>query len=171
MSKYKTLITTQYLENYGAHSENGKFEDGNAYWKFKGGEQYVISTNSHQEANAVAFMSAYLQKDNDSRYGKQVITSWEFLPFSWVEEDTCSADDPFATAPIYIDIEEYFELQKSGSGATPNVQGPEYDTAGGTNKPPGFFAGESDPGPVEKSGFGSPVEKQRAGERCCQLPG
>jgi len=47
MSKYKTLITTQYLENYGAHSENGKFEDGNAYWKFKGGEQYVISTNSH----------------------------------------------------------------------------------------------------------------------------
>ena len=34
MSKFKTLITTQYLENYGAHSENGKFEDGNAYWKF-----------------------------------------------------------------------------------------------------------------------------------------
>ena len=112
MSKFKTLITTQYLENYGAHSENGKFEDGNAYWKFKGGEQYVISTNSHKEANAVAFMSAYLQKDNDSCYGKQLITSWEMLPEGWVEEDLADAQDDFFRAPFYIDIEEYFELQK-----------------------------------------------------------
>ena len=162
MSKYRTLITTQYLENYGAHSENGKFEDGNAYWKFKGGDKYVISTNSHKEANAVAFMSAYLQKDNDSRYAKQIITSWEALPADWVEEDTCSADDPFATAPSYIDIEEYFELQKSGSGATPNVQGPEYDTAGGTRRGHPI---QSAPGKTAIS------TKLGAGESCCQLPG
>ena len=112
MSKYRILITTQYLENYGAHSENGKFEDGNAYWKFKGGEQYVISTNSHKEANAVAFMSAYLQKENDNCRGKELITSWEMLPEGWVEEDLADAQDDFFRAPFYIDIEEYFELQK-----------------------------------------------------------
>jgi len=113
MTKYKTLITTQYLENYGAHSENGKFEDGNAYWKFKGGEQYVISTNSHKEANAVAFMSAYLQKDNDNCRGKELITSWEMLPTDWVEEDLIvEGQEEFFHAPFYIDVEEYFELQK-----------------------------------------------------------
>ena len=112
MSKYRTLITTQYLENYGAHSENGKFEDGNAYWKFKGGEQYVISTNSHKEANAVAFMSAYLQKENNNCRGKELITSWEMLPTDWVEEDLADAQDDFFRSPFYIDIEEYMELQK-----------------------------------------------------------
>jgi len=113
MSKYRTLITTQYLENYGAHSENGKFEDGNACWKFKGGEQYVISTNSHREANAVAFLSAYLQKENNNCHGKEVITSWEFLPFGWVEEDMIvEGQEEFFRAPFYIDIEEYMELQK-----------------------------------------------------------
>ena len=113
MSKFKTLITTQYLENYGAHSENGKFEDGNAYWKFKGGEQYVISTNSHKEANAVAFLSAYLQKENDNCRGKELITSWEMLPTDWVEEDLIvEGQEEFFRAPFYIDVEEYFELQK-----------------------------------------------------------
>ena len=111
MSKYRTLITTQYLENYGAHSENGKFEDGNASWKFKGGEQYVISTDSHREANAVAFLSAYLQKENNSCHGKELITSWEFLPFGWVEEDMIvEGQEEFFRAPFYID--EYFELQR-----------------------------------------------------------
>ena len=113
MSKYRTLITTQYLENYGAHSENGKFEDGNACWKFKGGEQYVISTDSHREANAVAFLSAYLQKENNNCHGKEVITSWEFLPFGWCEEDMIvEGQEEFFRATFYIDIEEYFELQK-----------------------------------------------------------
>ena len=113
MSKYRTLITTQYLENYGAHSENGKFEDGNAHWKFKGGELYVISTDSHREANAVAFLSAYLQKENNNCHGKEVITSWEFLPFGWCEEDLIvEGQEEFFRAPFYIDIEEYFELQK-----------------------------------------------------------
>ena len=112
MSKYRTLITTQYLENYGAHSENGKFEDGNAYWKFKGGEQYVISTNSHKEANAVAFLHAYLQKENNNCRGKELVTSWEMLPTDWVEEDLYDEEDDFFRSPFYIDVEEYFELQK-----------------------------------------------------------
>ena len=121
MQKYRTLITTQYLENYGAHSENGKFEDGNAYWKFKGGEQYIISmSGSDRAANAVAFLSAYLQKDNDSRYGKQLIISWESIGADWAPENDWEK-------PIELDVEEYFASKKD--------------------------------------------DKQRAGERCCQLPG
>ena len=142
MSKYKTLITTQYLENYGAHSENGKFEDGNACWKFKGGQQYVISSNFPREATAVAFMSAYLQKDNDSRYGKQLIISWEALPDGWVEEDTFNENNFEFTAPIYIDVEEYMEMQQM---AKPTRKAAPGKTAIST--------------------------KQRVGEQCCQLPG
>ena len=153
MSKYKTLITTQYLENYGAHSENGKFEDGNAYWKFKGGEQYVISTNSHKEANAVAFLSAYLQKDNDSRYGKQLVISWEALPDGWVEEDTFNENNFEFTAPIYIDVEEYMEMQ---------------EMAKPTRKPAETRVGH----PIQSAQGKTAIStKQRAGERFCQLPG
>ena len=37
------VVHTQTLENYGAHSEDGLYSSGNAYWKFKGGKEYVIS--------------------------------------------------------------------------------------------------------------------------------
>lgn len=37
----KITITTQYSENYGAHSWNGEGECPQ-YWKNKGGEEYVI---------------------------------------------------------------------------------------------------------------------------------
>ena len=72
--KHRTLINTQCLENYGAHDANGKFVDGNGYWKFKGGEQYIISSNENRPANAVAFLSAMLQKDNNSLYSKEYAT-------------------------------------------------------------------------------------------------
>ena len=155
MSKYRTLITTQYLENYGAHSENGKFEDGNACWKFKGGEQYVISTDSHREANAVAFLSAYLQKENNSCHGKEVITSWEFLPFGWCEEDMIvEGQEEFFRAPFYIDIEEYFELQKRVKAKAKAGKAISVD-----RKPGGTISASTMPpvSDLEKAGFGMPV--------------
>ena len=39
----KFAIHTQTLENYGAHSESGKYADGQAYWKFKPGTTYIVS--------------------------------------------------------------------------------------------------------------------------------
>ena len=99
--KYRTLVTTQYLENYGAHSENGKFEDGNSCWKFKGGEQYIVSMPTDRTANAVAFISAYLQKNNNSRYGKELPVSWEPIGADWAPENDWEK-------PIEIDVEEYF---------------------------------------------------------------
>ena len=36
------IVTTQGLENYGAHAESGKFADGQNYWKFKSGSTYLV---------------------------------------------------------------------------------------------------------------------------------
>ena len=51
------VITTQFLENYGAHAESGKFRDGMAYWKMKGGTDYIVSGLDRIQ-DAVAFVAA-----------------------------------------------------------------------------------------------------------------
>jgi len=51
------VITTQFLENYGAHCESGKFADGNAYWKMKGGSDYLVQDLDRVQ-DAVAFVMA-----------------------------------------------------------------------------------------------------------------
>ena len=53
----KFVISTQYLENYGAHCEDGKFSSGNAYWKMKGGTDYVVSGLDRIQ-DAVAYVAA-----------------------------------------------------------------------------------------------------------------
>ena len=56
-SKETFLVTTQTLENYGAHCESGKFADNHAYWKFKNGSDYII-TGVDRLQDAVAFVAA-----------------------------------------------------------------------------------------------------------------
>ena len=51
------VISTQILENYGAHCESGRFRDGNAYWKMKGGTDYCVSGLDRIQ-DAVAFVAA-----------------------------------------------------------------------------------------------------------------
>jgi len=51
------VVTTQALENYGAHSESGKFSDGNAYWKFKSGTDYLVRGLDRPQ-DAMAFVAA-----------------------------------------------------------------------------------------------------------------
>ena len=53
----KYVVHTQTLENYGAHCEDGKFSSGNAYWKFKGGDTYVVD-GLERMSDAVAFVAA-----------------------------------------------------------------------------------------------------------------
>jgi hypothetical protein len=53
----KFVISTQYLENYGAHCEDGKFSSGNAYWKMKGGTDYIVS-DLERVQDAIAFVMA-----------------------------------------------------------------------------------------------------------------
>ena len=51
------VISTQTIENYGAHAGDGKFSSGNAYWKFKGGTDYIVS-GLDRIADAAAFVMA-----------------------------------------------------------------------------------------------------------------
>jgi len=100
MPKYRTLITTQLIENYGAHNGSGKFADGEACWKFKGGNQYLVSTDNPREANAVAFLVAYLRDKNTTGW-KEVVRDWDYLSDEdWVQ---ANIDDGIEE----IDIEEY----------------------------------------------------------------
>lgn len=57
------VVHTQFLENYGAHAESGKFSDDNHYWKFKGGTTYVVD-GLDREADAVAFVMAGFSENN-----------------------------------------------------------------------------------------------------------
>ena len=59
----KYVISTQCLENYGAHCESGKFSDGNAYWKMKGGADYIVS-GLERIQDAVAFVGALCMQNN-----------------------------------------------------------------------------------------------------------
>jgi hypothetical protein len=51
------IVRTQILENYGAHCEDGKFSSGNAYWKAKGGTDYLV-TGLDRYQDAWAFVAA-----------------------------------------------------------------------------------------------------------------
>ena len=57
------VVTTQILENYGAHSEDGKFASGNAYWKMKGGTDYIVRDVDRAQ-DAMAFVAAKFTINN-----------------------------------------------------------------------------------------------------------
>jgi len=68
------VITTQFLENYGAHCEDGKFKSGNAYWKMKGGTDYLVSGLDRIQ-DAVAFVAATAMEN--SLYAKEFPVEWQ----------------------------------------------------------------------------------------------
>ena len=84
----KFVISTQYLENYGAHCEDGKFSSGNAYWKFKNGTDYIVSGLTRIQ-DAVAFVMAKFG-DNDL-YGKEFPI--KFQTFEQWEAELTEMDD------------------------------------------------------------------------------
>ena len=59
------FVTTQTLENYGAHCKSGKFADNHAYWKFKNGSDYII-TGVDRLQDAVAFVAAITMENGIS---------------------------------------------------------------------------------------------------------
>jgi hypothetical protein len=76
------VVKTQILENYGAHSEDGKFSSGNAYWKFKGGNDYIVNDVTRPQ-DAMAFVAAKFSENNISfkEFPTKVIT-WQ----EWQDE-------------------------------------------------------------------------------------
>ena len=78
------VVKTQFLENYGAHCESGKFADGNAYWKMKGGSEYLVQDLDRIQ-DAVAFVAAIAIENG--------IGAKEF-PIEWMTESEWVAQLP-----------------------------------------------------------------------------
>jgi len=76
------VITTQFLENYGAHCEDGKFSSGNAYWKMKGGTDYCVSGLDRIQ-DAVAFVAAL--RIQNSLGAKEFPVEWKTYA-EWVAD-------------------------------------------------------------------------------------
>ena len=77
------LVTTQTLENYGAHCESGKFADNHAHWKFKAGSDYII-TGVDRLQDAVAFVAA-ITMENGIGY-KEFPCHFEQVPHDYQTE-------------------------------------------------------------------------------------
>ena len=78
------VVKTQFLENYGAHAEDGKFSSGNAYWKFKGGDEYLVEDLDRIQ-DAVAFVAAL------SMYNS---VGYKEFPIEWMTEEQWIAQLP-----------------------------------------------------------------------------
>ena len=83
------VVHTQFLENYGAHAESGRFADGAAYWKFKGGDTYVVSGLDRIQ-DAVAFVAA-IASDNGISFKEFPChyTTWD----EWMAELADDSED------------------------------------------------------------------------------
>ena len=80
----KYVVITQCLENYGAHCESGRYADGNAYWKMKGGADYIVS-GLERVQDAVAFVAAMCLQNN---------LSFKEFPIEWMTENEWLAQLP-----------------------------------------------------------------------------
>jgi hypothetical protein len=85
----KFVISTQYLENYGAHCEDGKFSSGNAYWKMKGGSDYIVSDLDRVQ-DALAFVMARFGTNDLSQ--KEYPTAYRTYD-EWQDELAEESDD------------------------------------------------------------------------------
>lgn len=76
----KYVVTTQGLENYGAHCEDGKFPSGNSYWKFKSGTDYIVEGLDRPQ-DAMAFVAAIGIENGIGwkEFPSEVVTYDEFI--------------------------------------------------------------------------------------------
>ena len=75
----KVVIYTQVYENY-AWNEDGSIGTGeNAYWKAKGGDEYVVHNiwDEEEATTAVMVLREQIEKAND--YYTETIVDWELV--------------------------------------------------------------------------------------------
>ena len=92
------IVTTQTLENYGAHCEDGKFSSGNAYWKFKGGDTYLVE-DLDREQDAMAFVAALVMENGIGykEYPSAIMTVQE-----WAADLPNDGGEPQSTRDYYL---------------------------------------------------------------------
>jgi len=91
----KFAIHTQTMENYGAHSEDGKFASDNHYWKFKPGTTYIVSDVDRIQDAAAFVMAAFSENG----------IGWKEFPCHYETEDEWLAG-------MASDDEDYQQFQK-----------------------------------------------------------
>ena len=81
----KLLITTQIFENY-AWDEDGNLGTGiNAYWKAKGGNDYVVKKiNVNKVTETVMGLRSQIEQDND--YFREQIIDWSIQADDYLTE-------------------------------------------------------------------------------------
>jgi hypothetical protein len=82
----KLLITTQIWENY-AWREDGTIGTGaDAYWKPKGGSDYVVKnfTDFDKTTGIVVALRSQVEIDND--YFREHILDWEVVPDDYLTD-------------------------------------------------------------------------------------
>ena len=81
----KLLITTQNLENYGAHDWDGVGECPQ-YWKAKGGSDYVVKNFTNFNNTTEVVMALRGQIEEDSEYFRSSIIDWEIVADDFLTE-------------------------------------------------------------------------------------
>jgi predicted ATP-binding protein involved in virulence len=75
----KLLITTQVYENY-AWNEDGSIGKGDdAYWKAKGGDEYVVTGIWDEEEAVTAVMVLRKDIEKDTDYYREQVIDWVLL--------------------------------------------------------------------------------------------
>ena len=116
------IVTTQTLENYGAHAEDGKFSSGNAYWKFKGGDTYLVEDLDRPQ-DAVAFIAALVMENGIGykEYPSAVMTVQEWaadLPDDAGEMQSCRdyyLSQVIRVSPRTVKVSKLFNSKKGMS--------------------------------------------------------
>jgi len=75
----KLLITTQVYENY-AWNEDGSIGTGEAaYWKAKGGDEYVVTGIWDEEEAVTAVMVLRKDIEKNTDYYREQVIDWQLL--------------------------------------------------------------------------------------------
>ena len=82
----KLMISTQYMENYGAHDWDGTGECPQ-YWKFKGGNEYVVANYTlGQEGIGRTLDSVRGDIETDNQYCREYIVGTEIVEDDYLTE-------------------------------------------------------------------------------------
>jgi hypothetical protein len=83
----KLMITTQYMENYGAHDWDGEGECPQ-YWKFKGGEDYFfrLLSESWDIPKLVDALSTKFKLEWSDNYSRQYVVGYKVVEDDYMTE-------------------------------------------------------------------------------------
>tara|TARA_E500000178_G_C17029047_1_gene759556 strand:- start:3143 stop:3637 length:495 start_codon:yes stop_codon:yes gene_type:complete len=75
----KLVIQTQYRENYAAHNEDYVHGVSEAYWKFKGGETFVVSCSFADAAEPAFRQAAFDAVSYSNEASEEYVLDWEIV--------------------------------------------------------------------------------------------